>query len=327
MEFSVPRVLCAACSGLTAPAKTTTINILHADSSDVGHRQGQQVRRCRRICQGAPEHSDVRAVHRGRPLSPVARTWCCSEDCARASPSEAKARAEELEQFDMVADRRLSTPTPGHDATSISPPRWWWRRRFFSRQTDRRPRPRSRRDVWSMVKLAGPAGITMLGPQYLEADLLQRLNRSHRPGRCASSGTADFSQTEGGRSMARSPPTAIYPKVAAALTGLTGIGPHRRPVSLLAPDGYGHAGCPVFPAESTQTSQGSPTSPFRASPLPRRRFSCTHRDGAVTPSADRTGRISPSVRSVSSVPRWRIGLRNFRVAGFYLAVPCYGPVH
>ena len=165
---------------------------------------------------------------------------------------QAKARADELiEQFDMVdaADRQVNTYSGG-----------MWRRIdlasalvvpskvLFLDEPTTGLDPRSRRDVWALVSSLAQQDVTvLLTTQYLEeADVLSDSIVVIDHGQVIASGTAeDLKRRVGSRYCQVTPANpADLPQVAAALAGFDGIDidADTNSVSVLAPDGVGHAG-------------------------------------------------------------------------------------
>lgn len=159
----------------------------------------------------------------------------------------AKVRANELlEQFDMMeaADRQVATYSGGMarriDLASalVVPPKV-----LFLDEPTTGLDPRSRRDVWALVSSLTVQGITvLLTTQYLEeADLLSDSIVVIDHGKVIASGTAEDLKRKVGASHCQVTPAnpGDLPRIAAALTGLSGIDidGEENTVSVLATDG------------------------------------------------------------------------------------------
>jgi ABC-2 type transport system ATP-binding protein len=160
---------------------------------------------------------------------------------------QAKARADELiERFDLVAaaDRHLHTYSGGMQrrvdlaaALMVLP------KVLFLDEPTAGLDPRSRRDLWALVKSLAQQGITvLLTTQYLEeADVLSDSIVVIDHGQVIASGTAEDLKRRVGTGYCQVSPANPddLPRVATALTGLNGIDVDGDAnwVSVLAPDG------------------------------------------------------------------------------------------
>jgi ABC-2 type transport system ATP-binding protein len=161
--------------------------------------------------------------------------------------SQSKARADELiERFDLVAaaDRAVATYSGGMQrrvdlaaALMVLP------RVLFLDEPTAGLDPRTRRDVWALVRSLAEQGITvLLTTQHLEeADMLSDSVVVIDHGQVIASGTAEDLKRRVGASYCQVSPAnpADLPRVAAALTGLDGvdIDGDTNSVSVVAPDG------------------------------------------------------------------------------------------
>jgi ABC-2 type transport system ATP-binding protein len=161
--------------------------------------------------------------------------------------SQSKARADELiERFDLVAaaDRAVATYSGGMQrrvdlaaALMVLP------RVLFLDEPTAGLDPRTRRDVWALVRSLADQGITvLLTTQYLEeADMLSDAIVVIDQGKVIASGTAEELKRRAGTGYCQVSPANPddLPQVAAALTGLDGVvvDGDTNSVSVVAPDG------------------------------------------------------------------------------------------